>query len=445
MSNQKQRPLMLRAEAFPVPRTSELTHHQHLGLRQLLLRLQEAVEYLDLHAESPTVPAWLSNERYMRLAFVNGRRGTGKTTLMTTLVRLIVPDPSSNYIENFNDMDQNESLSDLARPLHNRIVVLDPLDMEPLPKSTPILAAIMARLSRAARDFETGNKTPRGLLDPTLDDDRDFIRFQQFQAQIARALDSNLVDRRGSLDREQYGQAVMEQENDRLRIWPTLNDVLKHLSKAIGSDQNNRKRHLFLVPVDDVDLNPKRCLELLRLLRSYSPPQLFFLLMGQFDLVKSIVKLSMAKEYDEIRAHKSEYSGATDKVLQREIAEVSAANLQKMVPNVIELPPLSIDDIMRFRPPGQNRTKKSLRELFTEVTFEKNNALPAKVTNLYELLIFNRVQSNSGKRMSSGFQLSEYPGLGAFRVSLRRLVDLSMHLEEALQEEKLEINSEESG
>jgi hypothetical protein len=59
---------------------------------------------------------------------------------------------------------------------------------------------------------------------------------------------------------------------------------------------------LFLIPIDDVDLNPRRCTELLRLLRTYSPPrELFFLLMGQFELVEHIVERSMTADFRGIK------------------------------------------------------------------------------------------------------------------------------------------------
>ena len=448
-TERSERPYLSRAEAFPIARYRELTQDQRNGLRQLLRRLKVAIDDLERHQETPVVPNWLTNERFARLAFVDGQRGTGKTTLMATLVRLIVPDPNSTYFDDFHrrvpqsDIEQeeetiplNEDLRRLASPLHDRIVVLEPLDMEPLPRSTPLLAAILARLSRAARDFEIGTRKPQGLLDPDLDDDRDFIRFQQFQAQIARALDSNLADRRGSLDREQYGQAVMEQEQDRLRIWSTLDDVLKHLSMAIGGSGTKGGRHLFLVPVDDVDLNPTRCLELLRLLRSYSPPQLYFLLMGQFDLVKSVVNLSMANEYYQVRPVKSDHHVPLDESLERKIAEVAAANLQKMVPDVIKLPVLSIDEVLEFRPPGLGTKARTLGDLFELVKFENKKVLPDSVTDLRSLLEFGRERSPSRNQNRPGVQSGDYPGIGAFQVSLRRLVDLYRQLDESLREEE---------
>ncbi|QDT90466.1 tetratricopeptide repeat protein [Gimesia algae] len=454
MNNTPERPVLLRSEAIPVACYSELTRDQRIGLRQLLRRLNTALTDLDNRLEVPTRPAWISNDRLAQLAFIDGQRGTGKTTLMVTLVRLIVTDPNDDFYHNFirNDgvgssekkkIPPEEDFSALVKPLKDRIVVLEPLDMEPLPKSTPLLAAILARLSSAAREFDPGRNEFRGLLDPTLDDNHDFIRFQQFQAKIARALDGNLDNRSGSLDREQYGQAVMEQEQDRLQIRQTLDDVLNQLTKAIGGNQGNPQRCMFLVPVDDVDLNPDRCLELLRLLRIYSPPQLYFLLMGQFDLVKSIVNMSMTNEYEQVRPLKPKRRTAADELLERKILEVAAANLQKMVPDVIELPQLSIQEIMTFRPTGmqknysQDKQSQTLGDLFKKIKLKNSAVLPAEIGNLYQLLMFHRDPDISRNQNSSDFQIGTYPGLGAFQVTLRKLVDLYRDLYEALREEAL--------
>lgn len=456
-------PEALRAEANPVEHKRQLTSHQQTGLRRLLRMLNAALERLGDSEQSETSlsPTWLTNKRRAQLAFINGHRGAGKTTLMTTLVRLVVPERDSRFFENFNKPDPQtvpsesssgleDELVDLAQPLRGRVVVLEPLDMEPLPKETPLLAAILARLSGAARDCGTTGAQSRGLLDPDLADDRDFIRFQQFQSQIARALDSNLPSRRGNLDREQYGRAVMEQEDDRLRIRYSLDIVLKHLSKAIEAEgsqsptsHEGSPKHLFLVPVDDVDLNPTRCLELLRLLRSYSPPQLFFLLMGQFDLVKTIVKMSMASEYARLRVAQMPTSRTAEERLERDLAEVAAANLQKMVPDVIELPSLAINEIMAFRPLGTSPDAKPLGDLFAEVKFTNESVLPVGVCNLRDLLKFNRRSVSPGiARTTPDFKIGEYPGLGAFQVSPRRLVDLWRHLSEALEREQQAVESD---
>lgn len=449
-------PALLRSEAIPVARYCELTRYQRIGLRQLLRRLNTALTDLDNRLEIPTRPAWLSNDRLAQLAFIDGQRGTGKTTLMVTLVRLIVSDPNSDFYQNFTRNDGTagaenseqqipleEDFYQLAQPLRDRVIVLEPLDMEPLPRSTPLLAAILARLSSAAREFDPGRNEFRGLLDPTLDDNHDFIRFQQFQAKIARALDSNLSKRSGSLDREQYGQAVMEQEQDRLQIRQTLDDVLSQLTKAMGGSQGNPQRCMFLVPVDDVDMNPKRCLELLRLLRIYSPPQLYFLLMGQFDLVRNIVNMSMANEYEQVRPLKVESRTASDELLERKILEVAAANLQKMVPDVIELPQLSIQEIMTFRPTGmrtdnhRDNRPPSLGDLFQRIKLTNSAVLPLDIDNLYDLLMLHRDPTVTRNQNTSDFQIGTYPGLGAFQVTLRKLVDLYRDLSEALLEEQL--------
>src|SRR5687768_4650966 len=77
----------LRPEALPVKQWTSLTENQKLGLTKLLRMMTDAVWLLDSKPGNPdpTLP-WLIEERHSQLAFIDGKRGTGKTTLMTTLV-----------------------------------------------------------------------------------------------------------------------------------------------------------------------------------------------------------------------------------------------------------------------------------------------------------------------------------------------------------------------
>lgn len=301
---------LLRVEANPAKAWEELTEQQQRGLEKLLKMLEQAAQHskdLKNAPHSRKLP-WLNYDKCSQLAFIDGKRGTGKSTLMATLVSLLSGEGFSEANDDspIGNQANKHEVCKLAKSLGKNIIILEPLDMEPLPNDTPILAAILARLERAVQHYNDffGDGRSRGLLDNDLEDDRDVIRFQQFKAKIARALDGNLEARKGNLDREQYGQAVIEQEDDRLELISNLTEVLNHLSKAIGRTAKQSGRsgdssdYLFLVPVDDVDLNPERCLELLRLLRTYSPPQIFFLLMGQFDIVESIVRQSILREHD---------------------------------------------------------------------------------------------------------------------------------------------------
>ena len=429
---------LLRVEANPAKTWQELTEQQQLGLEKLLKMLEQAVNRSKgmKHLRHSNKLPWLNYDKCSQLAFIDGKRGTGKSTLMATLVSLLSGDVFSDLSETIATGNKNkEEVCKLAKSLAKSIIILEPLDMEPLPAGTPILAAILARLERSVQHY-CGDSRSRGLLDSDLDDNREVIRFQQFKAKIARALDSNLAARKSSLDREQYGQAVIEQEDDRLELIANLTEVLTHLSKAIGNfakqggSSSDEPNHLFLVPVDDVDLNPERCLELLRLLRTYSPPQMFFLLMGQFDLVESIVKQSILHEY--AGGGNPQMLKQSNPNLCRELTEIASANLQKMIPVRVILQSLSRKAILDFHPLNAEESCLTLGELFKQITFGNATTLglPIEVKNLLDLLKYR--DAGGSENDNALTRLGDYPGLHAFEVSPRRLVDLWNQLHQRL-------------
>lgn len=450
----------LRPEAQPVGRWCLLTSHQQEGVRKLLDMMAAAAHALENSAEPENdIIPWLFEERRSQLAFINGHRGTGKTTLLTTLVRLIA---DSRYLcEGEGGSAAPGDVARQAQFLRERVILLEPLDMEPLPPFTPILAAILARLYQAVRRVEESSRKTGGLLATDWSERREMQKLQQYQARIASSLDSNLPQRKGSLDPEQFADAIMEQEHKRLELLPNLEKVLRELSAAIlkeraGRDDASRKTgQLFLVPIDDVDLNPSRCLDLLRLLRSYSPPQFFFVLLGQYDMVEQIVKLKTTSEYNELKGHDWWTQNARS-ALRDKLAEIATANLRKMVPpgNLVELPPIGPNAIFSFRPLTGEREKpietESLGALFGTVTLPVAPGSPQQFPRLDALLKCERATAEEPSppappatemaptgAMSppelevadaANFSWDQYCALGAFQVSTRRLVDLWLEL-----------------
>lgn len=315
----------------------------------MVLSLQAAARKLERSHSgySNEIVPWLTQENVSQLIFVDGKRGTGKTSLMLTLVHLLSNPRADSQIEDFESLGVTPQFRD-------QIVILEPLDMEPLPPATPILSAILARLNSAAKRLGVASRKQRGLLDNDLHEDRGYKRFVQLKNKIARALDGNLDARKGSLDREQYGTEVINQEDDRLHLRSLLSESLLALSNSIPNthdrESGNAPPRIFLVPVDDVDLNPERCLELLRLLRHYSVPQLFFVLMGQFELAEQIVKLRISKEYEQAGRPDSSLSAVSPEDLKGKIAQVAVANLQKLIPHKVELPAITLNKILDFCP-----------------------------------------------------------------------------------------------
>ena len=345
---------LLRPEAHPIAWAKQ-TYHQRVGLEKLLKSLRVAVNQLPAHSvaihDEHDYPL-AQHDRFSRMMFLDGRRGTGKTSLDLTLVDILNPQCDDSRYEG-----GYEVLS-VARQIRNRVIVLDSLAMEPLPAGTPILSAILARIDRAAHRLGVPRNRRRGLLDDDISENKNYKEFYHLRSQIARSLDSNLAGRGSHLDREQYGVEVMNQEEDRLCLPERLARSLNLLSLAIskelriprGRDDREDKPFLFLVRVDDIDLNPDRCLELLQLLRHYSVPQLFFVLTGQRELVENIVRSQICSHYSKAGDVSSGLSSVDTEKLRQRLAEVALANIQKIIPNVVELPLIPMDEVLNFVP-----------------------------------------------------------------------------------------------
>ena len=200
--------------------------------------------------------------------------------------------------------------------LNQRIVLLETLDMEALPSSSYLLPAILARVSKATATGSDGDAATRGLLDDDPRIDRSFCDLQQYQSLVAKGIDGNLESRKGSLDSDAYAAEVRRHESARLALNYSLNRVLEVVSRGTrqhyplhteGAERRgDEMRRLFVLPIDDVDLNPTRSLELLRLVRTFSVPHLFLLVMGQLSTTQLVIEMNTLAEFSKLVRDKSE-------------------------------------------------------------------------------------------------------------------------------------------
>ena len=448
----------LRPEAQPVEQWNRLTWDQQHGLKRLLQMLQEATTNDQGHNQQwrERLP-WLFSETRTQLGFINGQRGTGKTTLMTTLVGAIAaPDQFAldTQTSNLNEKEFQECKK-LASELTDLVIPCQPLDMEPLPTGTPLLVAILARVYRAVEQYGVDSGSRGSLLRARPRDNREMLSLRQYQERVARALDSNLANRKGHLDSDQYAHAVMRDEECRLQLVSDLEQVLCKLSdlvkEGLGQRKTDDRKVIFLIPIDDVDLNPERCVELLLLLRTFSPPrELFFLLMGQYDMVESIVKLRMASDYGKLTKDGNNLPIVHVESLRNEIAAISAANFRKMLPPhaCIDLPLPSLVDSVTFRPLlGNNSPPQQLMELLDRVYLFDIHGERSRYGTLYSLLARRRgkeemLSNLQDVRDAKSFQWNDYCAAGTFQAPIRQLVDLWMELKsEETTEKELESSS----
>ena len=113
----------------------------------------------------------------------------------------------------------------------------------------------------------------------------------RLQTSVALTFGGNLAKRGGSLDPDTFAVESRRAERERLGLDRRFAGVLAGLSSAVASTIE-LTAPVFVLPVDDVDLNVRDCVPLLRLLRATSSPHLVVVLAADVALLSTILRLS---------------------------------------------------------------------------------------------------------------------------------------------------------
>lgn len=273
----------LPADTRPL-REEELVDDDGRLLKELVDRLHAVLaDVQDTHPSSSSTSRmpWLTldGRRTPRVVMIDGQRGTGKTSLMLTLL---------------DRLQQRDSLPGWVSAIHGQVLATRPLDFDPLPPGMPLLAWILqafgpvveqvTRLGLEAGSTRLGEldrRAGRGELSLT--------------GQWQRLHDHAVVAwREPSMSR---GVPSHEEELRRVRTWgdfqrewTTFCDVL--LDLLAGCSMVGPKG-VILVPIDDVDLQITRAPELLRFVRLLHHHRVVFLLTGDARLLERVVQLDV--------------------------------------------------------------------------------------------------------------------------------------------------------
>ena len=137
------------------------------------------------------------------------------------------------------------------------------------------------------------------LLYPTRevhDIPRDLLRLQ---TSIALIFDGNLRARARRLDPDTFAVEARRTERERLGLDRRFTDVLGALSAALDG-KPELDSPVFVLPVDDLDLNPGDCVPLLRLLRSAHSPHLVVIMAADVGLLTTVLRLKYRGDFARI-------------------------------------------------------------------------------------------------------------------------------------------------
>ncbi len=402
----------LRHEARSVT-WSQLDHAQRSALQRMIALLKEAVDSLppSTGRDEPVQSPLLDSQRASRIVFLSGERGTGKTTVLLSLIgACVLAKVSTEAPQGFlRDPEDRPLWEDLCR-MCKRLVWLEAIDMEPLPASTNLMAAILARIDLSVKPDEFGSsdaggrRSTHGLLDPSPDYHEALLGLQELMTSVALAWDGNIVQRAGSLDPDTYAVEVMRAEQARLSLNRKMNKVLDQLTSRVFNRGDTRDP-LFVLPVDDFDMNPPRSLDLLRLLRAISVPRLFNVVLGDVRVAEVVFNLKLSGALVDVAGNPRccDLLGVQPERVQSLATELAANATRKLIPPAqeVRLMPMTIAETLYYRPidtaADDERLYQLLERCYLGIETDNPNASIRHVgENLYGFLVVVPDQIDTG-------------------------------------------------
>lgn len=353
----ERRPRRLRPEAR-VARYSELDEQQQQAFTKIIQLIAEAIDDLPTRDRAMDgdrqagLPPWLARPRTSRIVLLDGGRGMGKTTVSLSIIKAS---------RRATKGECPKDLEGYIKLLSDRVVWLEPIDMSPLPGPTNLLAAVLARIDSAVRDRissstdgQAGEPARPGALGWSPDYEKPLQQLRRLQTSVALAWDGNLPERGAHLDPDTYAAEVIRAELARLSLHSNLSDTLDEIARTVYRYPSGPVTDpLFVLTVDDVDLNPTRCLEVLKLLRLVPAPRLFTIFLGNQDMMELVLNLQCSNELAAAytgRHHR--FLSVDSKAVSQKAGEVAANIMRKLLPPAqrITLRRMAVWKAFNFRP-----------------------------------------------------------------------------------------------
>jgi hypothetical protein len=248
--------------------------------------------------------------------FIDGARGSGKSSILLSLIQSTYMDRKQSdkgrnwFLEDSRILKEEEkekesqkrkNFESFIQLLQDQTDVqwLKPLDLELLPDESNLLAAILVRLEDVFKQVtpDKSQGTHEYLLYPK-NDKSPLERFNKLMNDVSLGWDSQLMSRRAS-DPDSYSQELRRTEQARFNI-RNFNQILGDMAKFYKAQSEHHKMPLFILPVDDADLNPTRYAELFKLIRMLPARNLFFVISGNYDNFKDLFEFGFLSDFQKL-------------------------------------------------------------------------------------------------------------------------------------------------
>jgi hypothetical protein len=218
----------------------------------------------------------LEGRRSNRVLLIDGGRGTGKSTLMVTLLKV------------YSQQVQGQELKESFEKMSDRIIPTGIVDLQPLPPHTNLPLHIASQFMRVVDAVEPPGAVALENAQPLWEAPARSQLREKWQRlrQLLASWDETLEGRLGRTDMSAYVVETMEEETERgqlpMRFREAVDSLVEDYAKRYR--WSSKRKPLFLLAIDDADMNPRLSIKLLELLRKLWHPRLAFLVAGDSEL-----------------------------------------------------------------------------------------------------------------------------------------------------------------
>lgn len=239
-------------------------------------------------------------KRLNHAVLLDGKRGSGKTALMLTLLDAWSRD--TRYRLGGVPSKLCEGVFKPVADLEARLIVpVGLIDLQPLPESTSLIMHLAGQLYRVVEGLEPDSSRSGGGRESAAwhaGAEEEILKskaaWNRFLRAAAAGWDGNRLQRATNLDPESYAVEFEQTERQRLDVVSSFRafmDALVSDYEGLRAPQN-LKPPLFVISVDDGDMNVSRVVELLDLVRTLWHPRVVFLLTGDSELFQAALDVA---------------------------------------------------------------------------------------------------------------------------------------------------------
>lgn len=276
----------------------QLTQPQQQAVRAIVTSVREMLEdgpYVPGSEEEAAFLPRIDRRRTNHVFLIDGGRGSGKSSVLVTLL-----DAWAQAVR--AGADVAPSWPDALRPaVPARVIPLGLVDLQPLDPDTNLLVHVVGQVLPLIETLE--KRDLRGSRDALLDhlpgESPCRQAWRNFLDAAATGWDGTPARRRDALPLERHVAELEITERNRLQIAPAFRRLMDALWTSFQQERDELPGPVFVLAIDDADLNPRKSAELLMLLRWLWHPRLAFVLTGDSTLLLEMIEVQLGRAVED--------------------------------------------------------------------------------------------------------------------------------------------------